>query len=139
VSGRNSVSVEVEAHASGHRKIHDRAGNFVIRLRGRDDSRYTRTMTSAADRFEWGSCPSWCLTRHADWDLEPRGHDGPRWPTIHTEDGTCVDIATVQNDDGDVVVWVDAEQGSMLTSEQARAAARALLEAATWVDDHPTT
>jgi len=74
-------------------------------------------MTSAADRFEWDSCPSWCLTRHADWDIEPEGHDEPRWPTIHTDDGTSVDIATVQNDDGDVVVWVDAEHGSMLTSE----------------------
>jgi hypothetical protein len=69
----------------------------------------------------------------------PGSHDGPRWPTIHTDDGTSVDIATVQNDDGDVVVWVDAEHGSMLTSEQARAAARALLEAASWVDDHPIT
>ena len=96
-------------------------------------------MTSAADRFEWVSCPSWCLTRHADWDLEPGSHDGPRWPTIHTDDGTYVDIATAQNDDGNVVVWVDAEHGSMLTSEQARAAAHALLEAASWVDDHPTT
>ena len=96
-------------------------------------------MTSAADRFEWVSCPSWCLTRHADWDLEPESHDGPRWPTIHTDDGTYVDIATAQNDDGNVVVWVDAEHGSMLTSEQARAAAHALLEAASWVDDHPIT
>ena len=94
-------------------------------------------MTMAADRFESGSCPDWCLTRHANWDIEPGSHDGPRWPTIHSDDGTSVDIATVQNDDGDVVVWVDAEHGSMLTSEQARAAARALLEAACWVDDHP--
>jgi hypothetical protein len=69
----------------------------------------------------------------------PGSHDGPRWPTIHTDDGTSVDIATVQNDDGDVVVWVDAEHGSMLNSEQARATARALLEAASWVDDHPIT
>ena len=96
-------------------------------------------MTSAADRFEGASCPSWCLTRHADWDLEPGAHDGPRWPTIYTADGTYVDIATAQDDDGDVVVWVDAEHGSMLTSAQARAAAQALLEAATWVDDHPIT
>jgi len=43
----------------------------------------------------------------------------------------------VQNDDGDVVVWVDAEHGSMLNSEQAPAAALALLEAVSWVDDHP--
>ena len=92
-------------------------------------------MTNAADRSEWDSCPSWCLTEHADWDIEPGAHDGPRWPTIHTDDGTSVDIATVQNDDGNVVVWVDAEHGSMLTSEQARAAARALFEAASWVDD----
>jgi hypothetical protein len=93
-------------------------------------------MTIADDRFKRGSCPSWCQTRHADWDLEPGGHDGPRWSTVRTDDGSSVDIATVQNEDGDVVVWVDAEHGSMLTSEQARAAAHELLEAASWVDDH---
>ena len=47
-------------------------------------------MTSAADRFEWGNCASWCLTRHADWDIEPEGHDGPRWPTIHPDDGRLI-------------------------------------------------
>jgi hypothetical protein len=93
-------------------------------------------MTIADDRFKRGSCPSWCQTRHADWDVEPGGHDGPRWSTVRTDDGSSVDIATVQNEDGDVVVWVDAEHGSMLTSEQARAAAHELLEAASWVEDH---
>jgi hypothetical protein len=58
---------------------------------------------------------------------------------VCTADGSCVDIATVQNEDGDVVVWVDAEHGSMLTSEQAPVAARELLEAASWVDNHRMT
>ena len=94
-------------------------------------------MTTGDNRFKRVSCPSWCQTRRADWDIEPGGHDGPRWSTVSTDDGSSVDIATVQNDGGDVVVWVDAEHGSMLTAEQARAAARGLLEAASWVDDHP--
>jgi hypothetical protein len=55
--------MEVEEQAFGHRKIHDRAARrprsramtgrpIVIQLRGPNDSRYTRTMTSAADRLE---------------------------------------------------------------------------------------
>ena len=68
--------------------------------------------------FRMGLVPSWCLTRHGDWGLEPGGHDGPRWLTIHTDNGASVDIATVQNDDGDLVVWVDAKHGAMLTSER---------------------
>jgi hypothetical protein len=104
----------------------------------RDDRRYTRNMSSAADHVRWSSCPPWCLTRHDDWDIEPGGHYQARWPSIHTDDGTSVDIATAQNDDGEVVVWADAEHGSMLTSEEARAAARALFEAPSGVDDHPT-
>jgi hypothetical protein len=38
-----------------------------------------------------------------------------------TPDGTSVDIATVQNDDGDVVAWVDTEHGSMLSYPMPRA------------------
>ena len=96
-------------------------------------------MTTADDRFGRGSCPNWCQTRHADWDIEPGGHAGPRWSPVHTDDGTSIDIATAQNEDGDVVVWVDAEHGSMLTSEQARETAHQLLEAASWVEDHRLT
>jgi hypothetical protein len=92
-------------------------------------------MTTIDDSFKRGSCPSWCTTRHADWDLEPQAHDGPRWSTVDTDDDVGVDIATVQNVDGDVVVWIDAEHGSMLTPAQARAAAHELLEAASWVEN----
>ena len=64
--------------------------------------------------------------------------DWPRSSTVDTEDGGGVEIATVQNVDGDVLVWVDAEHGSMLTPGQARAAADELLEAAPWVEDQGT-
>jgi len=92
-------------------------------------------MTTIDDRFKRGSCPSWCQTRHADWDVEPEAHDGPRWSTVDTDDGGGFEIATVQNVDGDVLVWIDAEQRSMLTPAHARAAARELLEAAFWVEN----
>ena len=95
-------------------------------------------MTTIDDRFRRGSCPSWCQTRHADWDLEPEAHDGPRWSTVDTDDGAGVEIATVQNTEGEVVVWLDAEHGSMLTPAQARAAAHELLEAASWVENQCT-
>ena len=95
-------------------------------------------MTTINDRFKRGSCPSWCQTWHADWDLEPEANDGPRWSTVDTDDGGGVEIATVQNVDGHVLVWVVAEHGSMLTPAQARTAADELLEAASWAEDHGT-
>lgn len=69
-------------------------------------------------------------------NTEPGSHDGPHWLSVQADDGNSVDIATAQNDDRVVVVWVEAANGSMLTSEQARVAAGQLLEAASWVDDH---
>jgi hypothetical protein len=93
-------------------------------------------MTSAEDRFKPGSCPGWCHVRHTGWDIELGGEDGPRWLSVQADDGNSFDIGTAQNEYGEVVVWVGAVNGSMLTSEQARVAAGQLLEAASWAEDH---
>ena len=122
----------------GRRRIWIGDRYSLILLRGGGGSRYAGTVTTINDRFKRGSCPSWCQTWHADWDLEPEAHDGPHWSTVDTDDGGGVEIATVQNVDGDVLVWVDAEHGSMLTPAQARAAADELLEAGSWVEDQGT-
>jgi hypothetical protein len=92
-----------------------------------------------ADRLKLSQCPPWCETRHNEWDVEAQGHDGPSWPTVDGDDGSSVDIATVQNENGDVVVWLDAQHGVNLTPGQAREAGLALLGAAFWADDHRTT
>jgi hypothetical protein len=64
--------------------VTSRSGGIIpIRLQGRDGSGYTGAMTAADDRFERRSCPSWCQTMHADWDIDPTGHDGPRWGRAH--------------------------------------------------------
>jgi len=93
------------------------------------------TITGQSKR---ATCPSWCETRHAEWDIEPEAHDGPRWSTVRGTDESSVDVATVQDIDGAVVVWLDVEGGSNLTPEQAREVCRDLLEAASWVEDHRT-
>jgi hypothetical protein len=72
---------------------------------------------------------------HNDLAVEPEGHDGLSWPTVHGDDGSSVDIATGQNLTGDVGVWLSAEHGANLTPEQARVASRQLLQAATWVEN----
>jgi hypothetical protein len=93
------------------------------------------TITGQSKR---ANCPSWCETLHAEWDIEPDAHDGPRWSTVRGTDEASVDVATVQDIDGAVVVWLDVEGGSNLTPEQAREVCSALLEAASWVEDHRT-
>jgi hypothetical protein len=69
-------------------------------------------MTSNGDRPKPGNCPSWCEAIHVDGDVESEGHHGLRWSPVRADDGYWVDIATVQNKDGDVIVWVDADTGT---------------------------
>jgi hypothetical protein len=38
--------------------------------------------------------------------MEPDSHHGLRWSTVRADDGYWVDIPTVLNKDGDVVVFV---------------------------------
>jgi hypothetical protein len=71
------------------------------------------------------SCPSWCTTRHADWDVEPDGHDGPR------EFGTVSVGLTVDDPLG-----VYSENVPQMTPDQAREFACNLYRAAAWVEDH---
>jgi hypothetical protein len=42
--------------------------------------------------------------------MEPESHHGLRWSTERADDGYWVDIPTVQNKDGDVVVWVHPDR-----------------------------
>jgi len=68
-------------------------------------------MTTTDDRSRRSTCPSWCETIHAEGDAEPDDHRGLRWSAVRADDGYWVDIATVQNKDGDVVVWAGADEG----------------------------
>lgn len=51
-------------------------------------------------------CPSWCERRHGAADVDPDGHRGLQWSPALADDGYWVDIPTLQNMDGDVVVQV---------------------------------
>jgi hypothetical protein len=83
------------------------------------------------------TCPAWCNSPHVnDWDAE--SHDGPVWPTIASVDGNgddSVQVGTRYHCQAGIVVTLEA-QSLMLTPEQARGAALALLEAASWAKDH---
>jgi len=81
------------------------------------------------------NCPSWCRTEHAEGETEPSSHHGPHWPPLPGDRDFSVDVAAMQTD-GDVVVFLSAEHKEHLTPLQARSVARALLAAATWVDNH---
>jgi hypothetical protein len=96
--------------------------------------RSTRRVTTDDSSKPIG-CPNWCQTRHAGWDLEPEGHNGVHWPTVHGDDGSFLDIATGQTSAGDVGVWLSSADGANLTPEQARVASRQLLQAANWVEN----
>ena len=85
------------------------------------------------------TCPSWCHTEHPDGETEPIRHFGPRWPPMRGEDRFSADVASVQNEKGDVGVWLSAEHEEYLTAAHARSFARALLAAADWVDDSRDT
>jgi hypothetical protein len=67
-------------------------------------------MTTTDDSSRRSTCPSWCETRHTAGEVEPAHHQGLRWSAVRADDGYWVDIATVQNKDGDVVVWADADR-----------------------------
>jgi len=83
------------------------------------------------------TCPAWCNSPHTnDWDAE--SHDGPVWPNIASVDDNgddSVQIGTRYHSQAGIVVTLEA-QSLILTPEQARGAALALLEAAFWAEDH---
>jgi hypothetical protein len=83
------------------------------------------------------TCPAWCNSPHRNgWDAE--SHDGPVWPNIASVDGNgddSVQIGTRYDSQAGIVVTLEA-QSLILTPEQARGAALALLEAAFWAEDH---
>ncbi|MEP7035956.1 MAG: hypothetical protein ABI662_08420 [Dermatophilaceae bacterium] len=50
------------------------------------------------------------------------------------DEGFSADVSAVQDEGGDVGVWLSAEHQEFLTPTHARSVARALLAAADWVD-----
>jgi hypothetical protein len=84
------------------------------------------------------TCPSWCHN-HPDGVTEPSKHFGPHWPPMRGDQGFSADVSAVQNEDGDVGVWLSAEHEEYLTPPHARSVARALLAAADWVDTNRET
>lgn len=79
-----------------------------IRLRGCDWRGYTGRMTTVDRRPTRSTRPTWCERHHAAGDIDPEDHRGLQWSPTLADDGYWVDIPTVQNIDGDVVVWVKA-------------------------------
>jgi hypothetical protein len=90
-----------------------------------------------AEKEMSATCPLWCNSRHSnDWDAEI--HDGPVWPNIESVDGNgdnSVQIGTRYDPQAGMVVTLEA-QSLILTPEQARGAALALIEAASWAKEH---
>ena len=85
------------------------------------------------------TCPSWCHVEHPAGEAVPSKHFGPHWPPLRGEDGYAADVAAVQNEYGDVGVWLAADHVEYLTTAQARSVARALTAAANWVDANRDT
>ena len=85
------------------------------------------------------TCPSWCHTEHPEGEAQPTRHYGPHWPPLRGEEHFSADVAAVQNEQGDVGVWLSADHEEYLTTRHARSVARALLAAADWVDDNRDT
>lgn len=81
------------------------------------------------------NCPSWCRIDHPDDETEPFSHFGPHWPPLRGDHDFSADVATMQID-GNVVVFLSNEHKEHLTPREARSVARALLAAATWVENH---
>jgi hypothetical protein len=93
---------------------------------------------TTTDRPRQSTCPTWCLTKHYNWDTDAPDHAGPQWPTVRGDDGSSVHVSTAQTANGDVVVRLSVRHGENLTPRQARAASRTLLAAATWVENNRT-
>lgn len=74
-------------------------------------SGYTGRMTTTDDPTLRSPCPPWCESSHEDGNVEPESHHGLRWSPVRADDGYWVDIPTLQNKNGDVVVWVTALDG----------------------------
>ena len=87
----------------------------------------TESMTST-------TCPSWCHIKHPEGETEPCLHFGPHWPPLRGHEGFSADVASVQNKNGDIGVWLSADHEEYLTTTRARSVARALFAAADWVD-----
>ena len=81
------------------------------------------------------NCPSWCRTEHPEGETEPSSHFGPHWPPLPGDVDFSVDVAAMQTG-ADVVVFLSADHKEHLTPLEARSVSRALLAAATWVDNH---
>jgi hypothetical protein len=84
------------------------------------------------------TCPSWCHTTHREGEAMASTHFGPHWPPLRGDDGFSADVAAVQNQDGDIGVWLSADHGEYLSSAHARSVARALFAAADWADNNRT-
>jgi len=84
------------------------------------------------------TCPSWCHTEHPDGETKPSTHFGPHWPPLRGDEGFSADVAAVQNENGDIGVWLSADHDEYLTTAHARSVARALFAAADWVDSNGT-
>jgi hypothetical protein len=79
------------------------------------------------------TCPSWCH-HHPEGVTEPSKHFGPHWPPLRGDDDFTADVSAVQDENGDVGVWLSADHNEQLTTTRARSVARALLAAADWVE-----
>lgn len=84
------------------------------------------------------TCPSWCHIEHPDGETEPL-HFGPHWPPLRGDEGFSADVSAVQNENGDIGVWLSSEHEEYLTTAHARSVARALFAAADWVDTNRNT
>jgi hypothetical protein len=93
-------------------------------------------MTIADDLSEEISHPSRGQTRQAHRDDESDSYDGRRWLTVKGHDGSSVHVAVLRHETDAEVVWLYAEHGANLTPAQARSASQALLEAASFSEDH---
>ena len=95
-------------------------------------------MTIADDFSGEISYPTRGRTREAHRDDESDGHDGRPWLTVRGHDGSVVHVAVLPHETDAEVVWLHAEHGANLTPAQARSASQALLEAASFAEDHRT-
>ena len=115
------------------------AGKFPNQLRVLGPLTFSRPDWRRLKRMTPTACPIWCHTTHAEGESEPTMHYGPHWPPLRGEDGFSADVAAVQNENGNVGVWLPADHKEYLTTAQARSVARALLAASDWVDANRNT
>ena len=100
--------------------------------------RSTRSVTIADDFSEEISYPTRGPTQEARRDDQSDGHDRRLWLTVRGHDGSVVHVAVLPPETDAEVVWLHAARGANLTPAQARSASQALLEAASFAEDHRT-